>query len=313
MIFSLLGAVYLGWSLGANDAANSFGTAVSSRMLKFITAGLLAAIFVILGSVLGGSRGLRTIGTLTTQDLQTAGIVSFGAAIAVTVMTILRLPVSTSQAVVGAILGVGILHQQVNATGLVKILLCWLFTPAGGCVIAVILYRCLAVLFNVLDFNVVIHDLVLKAGLIIAGCYSAFALGANNVANVTGVLFGAELLSEFSALLLGGAAISIGIVTFSRGVMSTVGKGIVNLDAYSALIVVISEAVTVHIYAIIGVPVSTSQALIGAVIGIGALKRAEAIKTRAIYGILSGWVVTPLLAGLLSMFMYFLFHLDYTG
>ena len=74
----------------------------------------------------------------------------------------------------------------------------------------------------------------------------------------------------------------------SKGVMKTVGRGIVKLDACSALIVVLSNAITVHIYAIIGVPVSTSQAVVGAVLGIGLLMRAEALKKRAILGAFSG-------------------------
>ncbi|MEN8248639.1 MAG: inorganic phosphate transporter, partial [Bacteroidota bacterium] len=50
----LSSALFLGWSMGANDAANIFGTAVGSRMLKFITAATLAGIFIIIGSTMGG-------------------------------------------------------------------------------------------------------------------------------------------------------------------------------------------------------------------------------------------------------------------
>ena len=51
---SLLGGIFLGWSLGANDAANIFGSAVSSRMLKFWTAAILAAAFVLVGALVEG-------------------------------------------------------------------------------------------------------------------------------------------------------------------------------------------------------------------------------------------------------------------
>ncbi len=95
--------------------------------------------------------------------------------------------------------------------------------------------------------------------------------------------------------------------------MGTVGKGIIRLDAFSALVVVVAEAVTVHVYAIIGVPVSTSQAVIGAILGIGVLKRIEATNWRAVRGIFSGWLATPLIAGLISAGIYFVLHLEYTG
>jgi PiT family inorganic phosphate transporter len=312
-MFYLISALYLGWSLGANDAANIFGTAVSSRMVKFITAGILASIFVILGSILEGRAGIETIGRLSAMDLGAAGISSLAAAIAVTIMTILRLPVSTSQAVVGSIIGVGVMQGQIALTGLNKIIICWIGTPIGGCIVSIILYVLLARAVNRLRLSWAGFDFMMRAGLIITGCYGAYALGANNVANVTAVFYGAGFLSLQTAALIGGVSIALGIVTFSKGVMQTVGKGFVKLDAFSALIVVLSNAITVHIYAIIGVPVSTSQAVVGAVLGIGLLKRAEALKTRAILGVFSGWIATPIIAALVSMFIYFVINLKYVG
>ena len=312
-MFYLISALYLGWSLGANDAANIFGTAVSSRMVKFITAGILASIFVILGSILEGRAGIETIGRLSAMDLGAAGISSLAAAIAVTIMTILKLPVSTSQAVVGSIIGVGVMQKHVALTGLNKIIICWIGTPIGGCIVSIILYVLLARAVNRLRLSWAGFDFMMRTGLIITGCYGAYALGANNVANVTAVFYGAGFLSLQAAVLIGGVSIALGIVTFSKGVMQTVGKGIVKLDAFSALIVVLSNAITVHIYAIIGVPVSTSQAVVGAVLGIGLLKRAEALKTRAIIGVFSGWIATPVIAALVSMFIYFVIHLKYVG
>jgi len=312
-MFYLISAVYLGWSLGANNHANIFGTAVSSKMVRFITAAILASLFVILGAILGGRAGIETIGRLSSLDLGTAGISALAAAIAATVMTILKLPISTSQAVVGAIVGVGIMQKHVEFTGLDKIIICWIGTPIGGCICSVILYLILARIINRFRPSWAAFDFIMRTGLIITGCYGAYALGANNVANVTAVFYGAGFLSIETAALIGGVSIALGIVTFSKGVMKTVGRGIVKLDAYSALIVVLSNAITVHIYAIIGVPVSTSQAVVGAVLGIGLLKRAEALKKRAILGVFSGWIATPFIAGLVSIFIYFVSHLTYVG
>ena len=312
-MFHLISALYLGWSLGANDAANIFGTAVSSRMVKFITAAIFSSIFVILGSILEGKAGIETIGNLSLMNLTTAGISSLSAAIAVTIMTILKLPVSTSQAVVGSIIGVGIMQKHIALKGLDKIIVCWIGTPIGGCIVSIVLYVLLARIVNRLRISWIGFDFMMRIGLIITGCYGAYALGANNVANVTAVFYGAGFLSLQAAALIGGTSIALGIVTFSKGVMQTVGKGIVKLDAFSALIVVLSNAITVHVYAIIGVPVSTSQAVVGAVLGIGLLKRAEALKTRAIIGVFSGWIATPLIAVLISIFIYFTMHLIYVG
>jgi len=135
MMFSLLGGVFLGWSLGANDASNIVGTAVSSKMIRFWPAALLAAFFVIIGAVISGQAGIETLKGLTSFTINQAVISSVSAAITVTIMTLMALPVSTSQSVVGAILGMGILNNQLNFMGLGKVGLCWVGTPLGAAVI----------------------------------------------------------------------------------------------------------------------------------------------------------------------------------
>ena len=72
----LISGIYLGWGLGANDAANIFGTGVASGVVKYRTAVLLTAIFVLLGSYFEGSKGIETYGRLTTMDVNTAFIAS---------------------------------------------------------------------------------------------------------------------------------------------------------------------------------------------------------------------------------------------
>ena len=257
----LLGGVFLGWSLGANDGANIFGSAVASRMLRFWTAAVLASIFIVLGALLEGGPGIETLKGLTQLNVEQAVVCSLAAAVTVTLMTILGLPVSTSQAVVGAIFGMGFLNRQLYLAGLQKVVVCWLGTPLGGMVTAVILYRLLGRFYNRLNVNLFDSDKLIRLSLIGAGIYGAYALGANNVANVTAVFVESGQLKVFSAVLIGGLSIALGVLTFSKPVMKTVGREIVRLDAFSALIVVLAEAVTVHIYAFVGVPVSASQAL----------------------------------------------------
>jgi PiT family inorganic phosphate transporter len=295
-MFSLLGAIFLGWSLGANDASNVFGSAVSSRMIKFWTAAILAAIFVILGALLEGRAGIETLQGLTQLTLEKAVISSIAAAFTVTIMTLLGLPVSTSQAAVGTLLGIGFLNRQLNVEGLGKIVACWFGTPIGGLLIAIVAYKILAALYNASKIDLFKSDILLRISLIIAGSYAAYALGANNVANVTAVFVGAGKLSVFSAALVGGLSIAFGILTFSRGVMETVGRKLVRLDPFSALIVVLAEAITVHLYTYVGVPVSTSQAVIGAVLGIGLVKGISTVNRRTLMSILIGWFLTPAIA-----------------
>jgi len=307
----LLSGIFMGWSLGANDAANVFGSAVASRMLKFWTAATLCSIFVILGAILEGHAGIETLGGLTHLTLKSAVISSTAAAITVTLMTLFDLPVSTSQAVVGAIIGIGILEGHLNLGVLAKVVTCWFGTPTGALVAAVVIFYTLKQVLNRLNLNMFEKDIVLRLCLIASGAYGAYTLGANNVANVTAVFIGAGALGVFEGTLIGGLSIASGVLTFSRGVMETIGSRLVRLDAFSALVAILAESVTLHFYSLVGVPVSASQAIIGAVLGIGVVKGAETIRMRALYNILSGWFMTPILACFLAFFIQFLSHLRY--
>jgi len=310
-MLSLLGGIFLGWSLGANDASNVFGSAVAARMVKFRTAAILASVFVLLGALLEGQAGIETLKGLTPLNLEQAVVSSMAAAVTVTIMTFFSLPVSTSQAVVGAILGIALLNQNINIPGLGKVVACWIGTPVGGMIISIMIYRVLAFFYNRLDINLFQADNLLRLSLIGAGSYGAYALGANNVANVTAVFVGAGELTLFSAVLLGGLSIDLGILTFSRRVMETVGRRLVRLDPFSALVVLLAEAITVHIYTIIGVPVSTSQAVIGAVLGVGIIKGISTVERRTLINILFGWFLTPTIAAAIALSIYFAIHLRY--
>ncbi len=307
----LLGGVFLGWSLGANDAANCFGSAVASRMVKFRTAAALCALFVVVGAVMEGRAGIETLKELTGVNLEQAVVITVAAAMTVSIMTITGLPASTSQAAVGAILGIGFFNQDLNLAGLGKVVACWFGTPVGAVLAALALHQLLGAVYNRLPITLFQSDMLLRAGLITAGAYASYSLGANNVANATAVFVGAEMLSVSAAALIGGLSIAFGVLTYSRGVMETVGRKLVRLDPFSALVVVLAGGVTVHFYTLMGVPVSTSQAVIGAVLGIGIIKGVQTIRRATLYGILAGWFLTPPVACFIAMCIYFAMHLQY--
>ena len=195
------------------------------------------------------------------------------------------------------------MHQFGDFSGLGKVIICWLGTPVGGAGFTVLFYYSFRYIFRKWRPSLFICDPVITLLLIICGCYGAYALGANNVANVTAVFVGAGHLSITTATLIGGLSIGLGILTFSKRVMATVGTRLVRLDPFSALVVLLAEAITVHFYTFVGVPVSTSQAVIGAVVGIGLLKGMRTVSTRTLLSILSGWLLTPLIAAALVLAM----------
>lgn len=307
----LLGGVFMGWSLGSNDASNCFGSAVASRMVRFWTAAVLCASFVLIGALLEGRAGIETLAGLTPIDLDQAVVITIAAAVTVTLMTVFGLPVSTSQAAVGAILGIGFLNQEVNLAGLGKVVVCWFGTPIGAVAVCAVLYKLFAYVYNRLPVSVIRADILLRAALIVAGSYASYTLGANNVANTTAVFVGAGMLTVFQAALIGGLSIGSGVLTYSRKVMETVGSKLVRLDPFSALMVILAEGLTVHFFTVVGVPVSTSQAVVGAVLGVGLVRGANTIKRKTLYGIFTGWFLTPPVACFIAMCIDFALHLRY--
>ncbi|MBT3273373.1 MAG: inorganic phosphate transporter [Spirochaetales bacterium] len=300
-MFSLLGGVYLGWALGANDASNVFGTAVGARIIKFRNAAFLCAAAVIAGAALQGEAGIHTLSGLTVQNTTSLLIVSVSAAITVTIMTFLKLPISTSQAMVGAITGIGLAARNLSTAGLIKIIISWIATPIGAMGFSLLFYYILRTIMRKIPMSILTRDKILWGGLIVVGTYGSYALGANNVANATGIYSGLiPGLSDFHLSLIGGAAIALGVVTFSRRVMMAVGTKLMRLDAFNALIAVTSMAVTTHIFSLIGVPVSTSQAIIGGIFGIGLVQGFHNMKFKILRNFGAGWLLTPIIALVLS-------------
>ena len=299
-------ALLLGWALGSNDAANVFGAAVATRLIRFRSAAVLASVFILAGALVQGSRGMVTLGALTDHSAATAAIALFASGITVASMTALKLPVSTSQAIVGAILGVATVNGTCDFAPLRKIVICWIATPAAAAGLAALGYVALARALSRMRLSVMRIDYLMRAGTILAGCYGAYALGANNIANVAGVLTSAGILEPFWAAALGGVAIALGVHTFSRQVMYTVGLRLVPLGAMSAFVALAAHALSLHIFAMIGVPVSSSQAIVGAVLGIGLVKGVHTVQSRTLLAVLVGWFATPALAFALAFALSFL-------
>jgi inorganic phosphate transporter, PiT family len=300
-MLSLAGGLYLGWALGANDASNVFGTAVGTRIIQFRYATILCAAAVILGAILQGQAGIETYSELTRQSSHTLILVTFSAAITVTLMTFLSLPISTSQAVVGAITGIGLATGTMNYAALTKVIICWVSAPIGAMLIAAVLYPLVGLFFRHLPMSLLTRDKILWLGLILVGTYGAYALGANNVANATGILSGQfPGLDDRDLTLLGGVAIAIGVMTFSRRVMMAVGTGLFQLEAHTAFVAVASMSLAVHVLAMIGVPVSTSQAIIGAILGVSLWRGMENVRWSLLRNIGVGWLLTPAVSLILA-------------
>jgi inorganic phosphate transporter, PiT family len=292
--------LFLGWSLGANDSANVFGTGVTTGIIRYRTAIWLTAAFVLLGAMLEGAKCMKIVGELSLLSPMDAFFCALAAAITMSFLTFLGIPASTSQAIIGAVIGVGIISESADFSKLYKVVSCWIFTPVCGLAAGYILHRVLGYVFDRTIKSLARRSMLYSLGILAAGCYGAYTLGSNNVANVTGVYVGSGVLTPDQAALIGALSIAVGVLTYSKKVMTTIGKGIVPLDPFSALVVVLAGALTLHLFTQIGVPVSSSQAVVGAVVGVGFVGGVQTVSFRMVRKIGVGWLMTPVSGGLLA-------------
>jgi PiT family inorganic phosphate transporter len=333
IIFFLTSGLFLGWSLGANDASHVFGSAVGSKMVSFRKAAIIASIFVILGAVLQGSGAAHTLGKL--GGINAVGgsfTLALAAAVTIYVMTKFSLPVSSTQAIVGAIIGWNLFTgNPTDESTLSKIVLTWLIGPVLGALFAILLFIIIKRIKKASKMHLIRFESYIRTGLIVVGAFASYSLGANNIANVMGVFAPAfnlhdldlgiiTLSSNQQLFLLGSLAIGVGIITYSKRVMETVGSNIVVLSAEAALVVVLAESLVLFIFSSSGLsdffvriglpriplaPVSSSQVVVGCVIGIGIYKGARNINFKVLGEIALGWLTTPIMSGLLAYFSLF--------
>ena len=332
--FFLLSGLFLGWSLGANDAANIFGTAVGTRMVRFRLAALIASLGVIAGAVIGGAGTTDTLGMLGAVDaLAGSFTVALAAALCVAWMNSSGLPVSTSQAVVGAIIGWNLFTgAPTDVRVLGNIIAAWIASPVIAGVVAVLLYLLARRLLGRYPTHLLELDAITRSGLIVVGAFGAYSLGANNIGNAMGVfvpaapfhdlhLAGLTISGVQQLFLLGGLAIALGIWTNSYRVMTTVGSQLFRLTPILALVVVLAHSVALFLFASTGlrnlllgaglpalplVPVSSSQAIIGAILGVALVKGGgSGVRLSMLGRVALGWLATPLAAGLLSFLALF--------
>lgn len=319
LLIALVAAFYVGWNIGSNDAANAMGAPVGGRVITYRQAISIMVLFVLLGAVLEGWKVMETVGgdivagtggmNPLIQIPELAVIALFAAGVWVTTATILKLPVSTSQSIVGAVMGAGLLLSFKGAFGasvnfgvLRNIGLAWVLSPIAAAGFAYFMYHAAGPALRRIGSAATLNR-VLTVLVVSTGAFAAYSLGANDVGNATAMLYvvsqsGAGSIGWTQQVvgLFGGVALAVGALTYSRRVMKTVGTGITNLDAMTTFAAQFGAAFTVWIFTQFGVPVSTSQAIVGGVAGAGLVKGTAAVSKGKLGEIGVAWVLTPTVA-----------------
>ena len=154
--------------------------------------------------------------------------------------------------------------------------------------------------------------------MVVTACGMAFAHGSNDVANAIGPLAAVVSVAQSGVisakstlpawvLMLGGGGIVLGLATFGRHVIATVGKKITQLTPSRGFAAELAAATTIVIASGTGIPISTTHTLVGAVLGVGVARGIEAIDLRVVGRILISWVVTIPAGAFLAIIFFFIF------
>jgi phosphate/sulfate permease len=193
--------------------------------------------------------------------------------------------------------GIGLaLGAEIDYFKLIAIAESWILCPIMVMVLAYILMHAVNFVLRKFESRSLLMRHAMGRLALLSACYVAYSMGANNAGNAVGPIANLGIFHPKLLLFIGGLSIAVGAATYGKKVAHTVGSGITFLDIPAAFIAQASAAFGMHLFSMLGIPVSTSSAIVGAVIGVGLVKGMKAISTKIVLTILMGWLLTPTLA-----------------
>jgi len=317
-IAAIIVALIFDFVNGFNDSANSVATVIGTRVLKPLHAVALSAAANFIGPFVFGVAVATTIAKgIVSPDEITVYMIIGGLAGAIawsSLCTYFGFPISNSHSLIGGIMGAGIIglgFEQLVYGGLTKVFTGIIIAPIGGIIFGMVLVGIIIAVFAKRKPAVVNRTFGRLS--IISSAWLALTHGANDGQKTMGIivliLFSADLISEIHMPLwvILAAASAMGLGTFFGGykVIKTLGLKITRLKPYQGFAAQTGGGVMLAIFALLGIPASTTHAITGSVMGAGAARRIRAVRWRVSRQIIFSWVITiPGAAGLAIAFTY---------
>jgi len=317
LLIPLLVAVFLAMNMGGSGTAPSFSVAYGARIIKRDSIPFLFGVFVLLGAILAGEKVIKTIGgsVLPAEHMNIAvvTIVLLASALSIFAANLLKVPQSTSQSTIFALVGCALpLNVLESGKLLYEMVPTWLIMPVISFVLAYVLGAVFLKArdkFVQKDFKVTKSNKHWKYITIACSCYVAFSIGSNNVANSAGPI--ASLVVNEMGFTGGGTIImllaimvvapwfGIGSAIMGSGVTKTIGDEIVNIGLLGATFIsIITASLLLLASTTRGIPTSLVQMNTFAVIALAMLKEGpRSILTRlSVAKLFIVWIVAPLIA-----------------
>ncbi len=310
VIIFLIISIIISFGIGAND--ETMATLYGAKTLTMKELLILATIFAIFGALLLGNAVSETVGKdLLAFEVSNAIVLTIliSTAIWLILSSALGLPISTTHATIGSIIGVGVLiggGLGVNWLTILEMSLWWILSPLIGYGITFVTYKLIhKFIINKLSGFRSYEKTEKYFSYILLGviCWTAFSRAGNDCSNAVGIVVGIGIGIDTNLLLLfTGLSLATGIIILGRGVIKNVGT-ITELHPSTAFASEIPIAIVLFFGTLLGIPLSGSHMLVASLIGLAKARRAPTKK--GLWKILMVWLLTFPMAAFLSIALYF--------
>jgi PiT family inorganic phosphate transporter len=313
----ILVAFIFDFSNGFHDSANSIATIVGTRVLKPLPAVLWAASFNFLAAFVVGTAVAKTMGkgmidvSLVDPNVILGGLI--GAIIWNIITWYFGLPSSSSHALIGGYGGAAVAKAGFHAiivSGWTKVLLFIVLSPLIGMALGYGLMVTVMWLFHRVPPARV--DRFFRAAQLASSAFFSLSHGANDAQKtmgiIAGLLFTAGYIQVFMippwVIMAAYAAIALSTLTGGWRIVHTMGSKITKLQPFGGFAAESAGAITLFAASSLGVPVSTTHTITGAIIGVGATKRLSAVRWGVAQQIVWAWLLTIPAAGIIAALTY---------
>ncbi len=303
---------------GLHDAANSIATIVSTRVLSPSYAVVWAAFFNFIAFLFFGLHVAQTIGKGIVEANVIDPFVIFGALMGAIIWNVITwlggIPSSSSHALVGGLVGAGLTKAgsaSIVWSGILKTASGIVLSPATGFVIAIILV--VIVSWSVMRVSPYLVDRYFRLFQFVSAALYSMGHGANDAQKTMGIIavllfsqgyLGGEFHVPFWVVLSAQAAMGLGTLFGGWRIVKTMGSKITRLTPMQGFCAETGGAITLFMATNLGVPVSTTHTITGAIIGVGAARRVSAVRWGVARGILVAWIITIPASALISAIFY---------
>jgi len=297
----IIPAFLIAFAIGSNDASNALSISIGAGVIKLKKAVYLFGMLVFAGILLNGNKVMETVGkSLVKTEPQSLTIALFIAAILIIISNWKKLPLSTHQVIIGSLLGCAVATKtSVNLFSFFTIFLSWIISPFVATFISFFLYKLFEkIIFHVSFFKV---EALLRYFLLISASLVSYNTGANELATVIGpVIYSGISINYMFLFLISSLLVFLGAFFLSYRVIETVGKGIVPLDPLSGFVAQAGAGICIFIFTLLGMPISTTYCMIGAISGVGMTKGLATVKIELLKKIAINWLITLFFSFFLS-------------